>query len=122
MATHSPTISTPTKNKGYANVLAAVDKNVAHGEEDAEETVETEETDETEERVEGKVHSNMVYFDTHTRKKLTIALLDNAIVHSEARFLGTVLQRAEGENTTNHCYLQNLKIRANVRVMMKPMH
>jgi hypothetical protein len=50
------------------SALAAVVKKVASGDEDTIETEETEETDETEKTVEGRVHSNMVYFDTHTQK------------------------------------------------------
>ena len=47
----------------------------------------------------GKVHSNMVYFDTPTRKKLTITLLDTESVHSEEEILETAaLQKAKGVN------------------------
>ena len=55
------------EREGYVNTSApaAVIKNVAPGD---EETIETEDTGETEMTVEGKVHSYMVYFDTHTKK------------------------------------------------------
>jgi hypothetical protein len=91
------------EHEGYDNTsaLAAVDKFVAHGDKNIEKTVETEEmeeTDETKETIEGKVHSNMVFFDTHTRKKLTIVLLNNASVHSEKEILETALQKAKGVN------------------------
>ena len=48
------------------SALAAVVKNVAPGDKD---TIETEETEETEKAVKGKVHSNMVYFDTTFRQR-----------------------------------------------------
>ena len=82
--------------EGYVNTsaLAAVIKNVAPGD---EETIETEDTaGETEKTVQGKVHSYMVYFDTHTKTKLTIELLDNARVHGEKEILmETALQKAK---------------------------
>jgi hypothetical protein len=85
------------EREGYVNTsaLAAVIKNVAPGD---KETIETEDTaGETEKTVQGKVHSYMVYFDTHTKTKLTIELLDNARVHGEKKILmETALQKAKG--------------------------
>jgi len=76
------------------STLAAVVKNVAPGDGATIETEETEETDETEKTVEGRVHSNMVSFDTHTRTKLTIVLLDIASVHGEKEIMmETALQK-----------------------------